>query len=205
MRRFSNTYRGGDEIVFHGDLDESELAGDFSGLSFDGRSLRGARLTGTFDRVTFIGANLEGAELSGSFTSCNFNDAILRHSFTRGEIAGRVKNGRFSNTPFVHADLSQADLRGGSFRGSNFTGAGFGSAILGKEEGVDLRSAILRDAALTDEQLRTARRLRCSTLPGGARYMGQFDLPGDREDADKEGFDPNDQTALTVFYTKCAD
>lgn len=142
-------------------------------------SLREANLTGVFlSHEQLVGADLSGARLSGAdMDGIDLSAAVL--------IDARL------NCPVnsTCTSLNGARLTGADLRGADLTGA-------------DLTCADLTGANVPDEVLRTAGRLRFATLPDGSQYAGQFNLDGDRHDADQFGLDVADQQAMNSFYAR---
>lgn len=67
-------------------------------------------------------------------------------------------------------------------------------------EGASLVGCDFTGAHLDETVLQHAQRLRGCTLPDGTRYDGRYNLPGDRQDAAKYGYNRNDPEDRAKFY-----
>ena len=164
------------EAVIEGsDFNEADLNGaDFSDAELIECSFLDANLTGAkakrarFDDCKLHGANfteakLGGADLSGSF----LGDAIFREASLAGaNLSGAIAMGaNFTEAKMREANLSDCTLDAAIFVGADLTGADLTNATVddadftradlseAKLEGVDLRTAKLRDALVPPELL----------------------------------------------------
>jgi hypothetical protein len=63
----------------------------------------------------------------------------------------------------------------------------------------------LTGARVTKKQLLAASRLHGSRFPDGTLYLGEFNLPGDTQDAKAMKVDVEDERALADWYKKSTD
>lgn len=125
---------------------------------------------------------------------------------------GWLLDGALRGANLVSANLQAGYLRRASLREVNLHRANLQKTRLG---GTDLRGARLEDANLVEAdlddtrlhgaqvspaQLAQANRLRGASMPGGERYDGRFNLPGDLKDAEAAGIALSDSTAMAGFY-----
>jgi uncharacterized protein YjbI with pentapeptide repeats len=94
-------------------------------------------------------------------------------------------------------DLSRADLCGAKLTRVNLQGANLSQANL---DGADLFKANMQDARnLTDEQLRSAKRLCYATMPDGSLYDGRYSLEGDLDFARWGRVNVDDPAEMAYF------
>ncbi|MFJ5306796.1 pentapeptide repeat-containing protein [Streptomyces sp. NPDC088350] len=127
---------------------------------------------------------------------------------TSGVLYNGILDGRnLTNLDFTSRDLTNIRCSSGDFSGADLRGCVLVGAILRRSRfngsrlnGVDLSWADLEGAILDEESLRTAGSLWRCTLPGGARYDGRWNLPGDMAAAQKYGVDLNSVSERAEFY-----
>jgi hypothetical protein len=94
-------------------------------------------------------------------------------------LAADLQNVDLHQAHLEWSDLSQADLSGAKLTRANLQGANLSQARL---HGADLFKANLKDARnLSEEQMRSVKRLCYATMPDGATYDGRYNLPADLE------------------------
>jgi len=107
-------------------LEEAHLAGDFTGVRFDGAFLKHADLgAAQLDDASFTGARLRRAYLSG--------DAAAPSEFPRRRVTfqnAQMTDCNLRDADFTDADFTGADLRGAMFEGAVLTNANFTGAML---------------------------------------------------------------------------
>jgi uncharacterized protein YjbI with pentapeptide repeats len=162
---------------------------DYDGLDpspFASECMRFAQYSGRFVDVDLGHRVLFGASLSGDFSLVRLAHADLSSARLSGN--------------FAVADLSDATLVqsriSGIFVQIHFQHANFAGAYLGDASLVNCR---LDNAEIDEEQLQQTARLRATILPDGSLYQGQYNRPGDREDARRCRVDPDDQEAMRTF------
>ncbi|MCP5100895.1 MAG: pentapeptide repeat-containing protein [Chloroflexi bacterium] len=121
----------------------------------------------------------QGWLADGTLQGANLHQAILK-----GVNWAQVD---LRNSNLEQATLARANLSEGNLTGTNLQGA-------------DLSFANLNGVKTTNQQLQTVFRLAYATMPNGERYNGRFHLPGDLQDAQAAGFNPNDITSMCRFY-----
>jgi hypothetical protein len=102
---------------------------------------------------------------------------------------------RYAVLPEVN--LHQANLQKTRLGKADLSGANLTDANL---EGADLDQSKLQGARVSLEQLAQANRLRGTTMPGGERYDGRFNLLGDLHDAEEAGTSLSDPAAMAAYY-----
>ena len=127
---------------------------------------------GTLKNIALIHAHLEGADLmNADLEGIDFHQAHME--FT---------------------DLSSANLAGAKMVRATLKGANFTKTDI---TGVDLFKANLVDAiGLTQNQLRSTKRLIGATLPDGKLYDGRYNLEGDMEFLAWSRIDPNNSAEM---------
>lgn len=171
-RDYGIGFRAIKELQIHGWLYDGSLRG---------ADLRKAALEGTIEyRAELKKANLQKADLRWSNLRCaNLEEAQLQ--------GAQLGDAKLQDATFWYAELEGAQLNMAKLQGANLGGA-------------DLFRVNLHEAEVISEQLIHAKRLRFTTMPGGNRYDGRFNLEGDIADALRSGIDTKDLNTMAHFY-----
>jgi uncharacterized protein YjbI with pentapeptide repeats len=142
---------------------------------------RGWLAEGVLERVQLRYAHLQRADLRHAY----LHKTDLRMADLRGADLSKatLRGTRLSRADLQDANLFEADLAGAVLLRANLCGA----------------------CHLTGTQLVHADKLRGATMPGGSRYDGRFNLPGDQGDARFLRVNLNDPAALADFYAVSID
>lgn len=122
--------------------------------------------------------------LDGSVRGANLVSANLQ--------AGYLRRASLRDVNLHKANLQKTRLGNTDLRGARLEDANIAEA--------DLDEAKLYGAQVTLAQLAQVNRLRGASMPGGERYDGRFNLPGDLKDAAAAGIPLSDPEAMADFY-----
>lgn len=176
----------------HRDVAEQALQHVIESGMLSSGMLHGADLRGvSFYRAELSHANLRQARLNEArLAGCNLYAAMLREADLSGaNLTGSV---------LYNVDMREANLTAALLLDADLRGADLRNATL---EGTKLGNADLYGAYLSDGQLLQASVLCGATMPGGERYDGRYNLPGDLELAAFLGIELDDHTAMAEFYS----
>lgn len=122
--------------------------------------------------------------IDGTLRGANLVHANLQAGYLRYAVLPEVNLHR--------ANLQKTRLGKTDLSGANLTDANL--------EGADLDEAGLQGARVSLAQLAQANRLRSATMPGGERYDGRLNLPGDLKDAEETGCAIANPAEMAGFY-----
>ncbi|MBN1430186.1 MAG: pentapeptide repeat-containing protein [Anaerolineae bacterium] len=122
--------------------------------------------------------------IDGTMRGANLVNANLQAGYLRHAV---LPEANLHRANLQKTRLGKTDLRGANLENANL-------------EGADFDEALLQGARISMTQLARANRLRGASMPGGERYDGRLNLPGDLQDAASAGIAVDDPVAMAEFY-----